>query len=244
MASAAQRKKKQQHDGLSRGPREWISAVRSAKLRDPLAFDFLLDPSRQPGDGDEENAECDDAEAQAERVHQERLQRRINSARSSENCRYERNHRMRYSRIDSENSSKAVVDAWQRKERDKADSSDAYTPRERTLWYPVSEGFRAPLKKHSRILLYRFHDDVDKESGAQSGAAEGTTVQVNGECLDRACVSPPPVPRSKKFWLGWLAGGECTQEGGPTCSGKMNLRQLRAERQKNRRNVSVKARER
>lgn len=177
-------------DAGSRNPREWIGAVRSARMRVGLDFDLLLAEL----DLNQQNETGKDADAIEMDLDHAKLRR----AREIENCRFQLSHKMLYrdahlegAESFKEDSTKPRVDAWRRKKVEPLGEDREFSARERALWQPISEGTLLPQEQHSHALLYRRHCQ-NAGGGSNLGQAPGALSESQPAGTE---IDPPTSPR-------------------------------------------------
>lgn len=158
------------------GNREWISAMRSAKMREKLDFHLLLADGAEPDLIHEDDTHTD-LETQKRRLENEvheaeeqQLRRRLRAARQMENSRFQLSHQVNLRdahRLDAEafteDSTRPIVDAWRRKTVEPIGGDEEFSARELALWRPISEGMVMPEQQYSHALLYRRAELTDQK---------------------------------------------------------------------------------
>eukprot|EP00746_Dinoflagellata_sp_MGD_P164986 gnl/MRDRNA2_/MRDRNA2_94001_c0_seq1.p1 gnl/MRDRNA2_/MRDRNA2_94001_c0~~gnl/MRDRNA2_/MRDRNA2_94001_c0_seq1.p1 ORF type:complete len:266 (+),score=55.47 gnl/MRDRNA2_/MRDRNA2_94001_c0_seq1:196-993(+) len=171
----------------SRGAREWIGAMRSAKMRSHMDFDLLLADNEKQDASEMEaaliQAALDHGKQEAE---EELLQKRLRAARDIENHRFQLSHKVQYRDAHladaepfTENSTKPRVDAWQRKRAEPTGEDREYSARERALWQPISEGTVLPHQQHSHALLYRQIGQINQAWAPSSSSQAPSNVSMS-----------------------------------------------------------------
>lgn len=174
-----------------RGVREWIGAMRSAKMRSHLDFDLLLADTELV----REDVSSEEAEIRAavdhglQEAEEQLLHKRLRRARDIENHRFQLSHKVNYrdahlvnGEAFTEDSTKPLVDAWRRKKVEPAGEDLEFSARERALWQPISEGTVLPQQQHSHALLYRQVGQAN-QAGAPSSLGQAPSTMSDSQTL-------------------------------------------------------------